>query len=65
MEHSIYPIPGDYKEMAEKLLRKTNNDFFSSLSLSDQWDGYYEKKMKKSASIILKLFIIINITKSK
>lgn len=62
MEHSIYPIPSDYKEMAEELLRKTNNDFF--LSLSDQWDGYFEKKMKKSASIILKLFIIINIIKS-
>ena len=62
MERSIYPIPSDYKEMAEELLRKTNNDFF--LSLSDQWDGYYEKKMKKSVSIILKLFIIINIIKS-
>ncbi|RHZ85753.1 hypothetical protein Glove_60g172 [Diversispora epigaea] len=45
IEHSIYPIPGDYKEMAEEVLRKTNNDFF--LSLSDQWDGYFEKKMKK------------------
>jgi hypothetical protein len=37
--------------MAEEVLRKTNNDFF--LSLSDQWDGYFEKKMKKAASIIL------------
>ena len=62
MERSIYPIPSNYKEMAEELLRKTNNDFF--LSLSNQWDGYFEKKMKKSVSIILKLFIIINIIKS-
>ncbi|RHZ82253.1 hypothetical protein Glove_110g61 [Diversispora epigaea] len=38
IEHSIYPIPGDYKEMAEEVLRKTNNDFF--LSLSDQWDDW-------------------------
>ncbi|RHZ73860.1 hypothetical protein Glove_228g35 [Diversispora epigaea] len=47
IEYSIYPIPGDYKEMAEEVLRKTNNDFF--LSLSDQWNGYFEKKMKKAA----------------
>ncbi|RHZ79384.1 hypothetical protein Glove_148g25 [Diversispora epigaea] len=56
IEHSIYPIPGDYKEMAEEVLRKTNNDFF--LSLSDQWDGYFEKKMKKAAikASIFKIF---------
>ncbi|RHZ85346.1 hypothetical protein Glove_66g60 [Diversispora epigaea] len=56
IEHSIYPIPGDYKEMAKEVLRKTNNDFF--LSLSDQWDGYFEKKMKKAAikASIFKIF---------
>ncbi|RHZ86008.1 hypothetical protein Glove_57g53 [Diversispora epigaea] len=56
IEHSIYPIPGDYKEMAEEVLRKTNNDFF--LSLSDQWDGYFEKKMKKATikASIFKIF---------
>jgi len=59
LEQNIYPIPDDYKKSAEAFLKKTNNDFF--LSLGDQWDGYYEKKIKKSASIILKLLIIINI----
>ncbi|RHZ47417.1 hypothetical protein Glove_581g10 [Diversispora epigaea] len=56
IEHSIYSIPGDYKEMVEEVLRKTNNDFF--LSLSDQWDGYFEKKMKKAAikASIFKIF---------
>lgn len=62
MEQNIYPVPDDYKKSAEIFLKKTNNDFF--LSLRDQWDGYFEKKMKKSASIILKLLIIINIIKS-
>ncbi|RHZ85562.1 hypothetical protein Glove_64g127 [Diversispora epigaea] len=56
IKHSIYPIPGDYKEMTEEVLRKTNNDFF--LSLSDHWDGYFEKKMKKAAikASIFKIF---------
>ncbi|RHZ72278.1 hypothetical protein Glove_243g103 [Diversispora epigaea] len=49
IEHSIYSISGDYKEMAEEVLRKTNNNFF--LSLSNQWDSYFEKKMKKAAKI--------------
>ncbi|RHZ86327.1 hypothetical protein Glove_52g118 [Diversispora epigaea] len=44
-------------KMAEKVLRKTNNDFF--LSLSDQWDGYFEKKMKK-ATIKVSIFKIFD-----
>jgi hypothetical protein len=50
LDHNIYPIPNDYKKMAEEVLKKTNNDFF--LSLGDQWDGYFEKRIKKAASII-------------
>ncbi|RHZ78984.1 hypothetical protein Glove_153g75 [Diversispora epigaea] len=67
IEHSIYPIPGDYKEMAEEVLRKTNNDFF--LSLSDHNATAAEITAWKRSPIVLecykKLFTEIENTSEK